>query len=198
MLGGKLERGFLFMIGIYKITSPTKKIYVGQSINIEKRFISYSKLRCKNQIALYRSFLKYGVDEHKFEIICECEDNELNDKERYYQDLYSVIETGLNCILTDTKSQKRVHSLETRERMSKSKKGKKPTEEARLNMQKSSTGRIFSEESKIKMSLAKKGRLASKEHKENLSKALLGRRLSEEHRLKISEYRKSLKKIKHE
>jgi group I intron endonuclease len=79
------------MIGIYKITSPTKKIYIGQSVNIEKRILSYKGLHCKNQTIIYNSLKKYGVDKHKFEILCECEISELNDKERYYQDLYSAI-----------------------------------------------------------------------------------------------------------
>lgn len=61
------------MIGIYKITSPTKKVYIGQSVNIERRFLVYKKLNCKKQPRLYDSFRKYGVDKHKFEILCECE-----------------------------------------------------------------------------------------------------------------------------
>ena len=89
------------MIGIYKITSPTKRIYIGQSIDVEKRFKSYQRLTCKGQSILYNSLLKYGVSNHKFEVICECLESELNDKERYYQDLYSVItKNGLNCVLT--------------------------------------------------------------------------------------------------
>ena len=53
------------MIGIYKITSPTNKIYIGQSINIEKRFLNYNSINCKKQIRLYNSFKKYGFDKHK-------------------------------------------------------------------------------------------------------------------------------------
>ena len=34
-------------IGIYKITSPTRKIYIGQSINIEKRQSQYRNLNKK-------------------------------------------------------------------------------------------------------------------------------------------------------
>lgn len=60
------------MTGIYKITSQSKKIYIGQSVDIEKRFKRYKNLHCKKQIRLYNSFLKYGVDKHKFEILCEC------------------------------------------------------------------------------------------------------------------------------
>lgn len=52
---------------------------------------------------LYRSLKKYGFDKHNFEILEECSESELNDKERYYQDLYSVIDrNGLNCKLTKT------------------------------------------------------------------------------------------------
>ena len=36
------------MVGIYKITSPSGRVYVGQSTNIEKRFAEYRGLRnCK-------------------------------------------------------------------------------------------------------------------------------------------------------
>lgn len=33
------------MVGIYKITSPTNKIYIGQSKNIRKRFNNYQNLK---------------------------------------------------------------------------------------------------------------------------------------------------------
>ena len=91
------------MTGIYKITSPSKKIYIGQSVDIEKRFRSYKNLsHCKSQIKLYNSFLKYGVNNHIFEIVEECSIELLNDKERYYQDFYNVLNSGLNCLLTKT------------------------------------------------------------------------------------------------
>ena len=41
-------------IGIYKITNPKNKIYIGKSKNIEKRFESYKKIQhCKQQVAPY-------------------------------------------------------------------------------------------------------------------------------------------------
>ena len=96
------------MIGIYKITSPTKRIYIGQSIDIKRRFYNYKKIKCQGQPLLYSSLKKYGVETHKFEILCECERHELNERERYYQELYSVIGlNGLNLILTQTKFKKR-------------------------------------------------------------------------------------------
>ena len=62
--------GFLIiMIGIYKITSPSGKVYIGQSRNIKNRKWRYKRLDCKSQVKLYSSFKKYGFDKHKFEII---------------------------------------------------------------------------------------------------------------------------------
>ena len=87
------------MIGIYKITSPSKRVYIGQSINIEKRFAGYSKIsNCNNQTKLYNPFKKYGVENHSFEVIIECKESQLNELERYYQDLYNAIHPkhGLN------------------------------------------------------------------------------------------------------
>jgi len=54
--------------GIYKITNPNGKIYIGKSWNIEKRWNQYKSLQCKTQPILYASFQKYGVDKHVFEI----------------------------------------------------------------------------------------------------------------------------------
>ena len=59
---------FLFMIGIYKITNPKGRVYIGQSLNINRRFATYKIEACKGQTRLYASFKKYGVEKHKFEM----------------------------------------------------------------------------------------------------------------------------------
>jgi group I intron endonuclease len=84
-------------IGIYKITSPTKSIYIGQSINIEKRFKQYYLCKNQDQPKLYNSFVKHGVNKHKFEIIHICDKNELDNLEIYYIELYNSIKNGMNC-----------------------------------------------------------------------------------------------------
>lgn len=86
------------MIGIYKITSPAKKIYIGQSTNIEYRWKGYKKLNCSKQQKLYNSFKKYGVEKHKFEIIQLCKKEQLNELEKYYVDLFQTFNNkyGLN------------------------------------------------------------------------------------------------------
>lgn len=56
--------------GIYKIENLKGSIYIGQSKNVNERIGRYKKLQCcKNQLLLYRSFLKYGIENHKFDIL---------------------------------------------------------------------------------------------------------------------------------
>jgi len=59
------------MTGIYKITSPSGKIYIGSSINIDKRIKYYSSGNCKGQIRLFNSIVKYGWNNHILEILEE-------------------------------------------------------------------------------------------------------------------------------
>jgi len=84
--------------GIYKITNPKGRIYIGQSIDIQKRKNRYKNNSCKTQTRLCRSILKYGFDKHKFEIIDYCDPKDLNEREAYYIDLYQCFENenGLN------------------------------------------------------------------------------------------------------
>lgn len=99
---------------IYKITNPSNKVYIGQTTNVLKRKGAYRRLdSCiQNQIVLYRSLKKYGWDAHIFEIIEECLIELLNERERYWQEYYDVLgENGLNCVLTETDTLKRISSL---------------------------------------------------------------------------------------
>ena len=45
-------------IGIYKITNPKGKVYIGQSININKRWNAYRNLKLKSQTKLLNSLKK--------------------------------------------------------------------------------------------------------------------------------------------
>lgn len=111
------------IIGIYKITSPTNRIYIGQSININKRFYAYKRLECKGQYKLYKSLIKYGADKHKFEILETCLEDELNIKERFYQELYETVTYGLNCGFVDSNAKRQVMTEEVRARRRESKLG---------------------------------------------------------------------------
>jgi len=122
------------MIGIYKITSPSGRIYVGQSVNIIIRFKNYKSLsNCRSQTRLYASFLKYGVNLHIFEILEICSIIELNNKERFYQELFSCIgRKGLNCKYVNTSIKKGKLSEETKQKLRDVRKGFKHTEKSKL------------------------------------------------------------------
>jgi len=120
------------MIGIYKITSPTNKIYIGQSIDIEKRFKQYKRLDCKKQPKLYNSLQKHGVNNHIFEMLEECSLDKLNVKEIFWKQKYNTISEGLNCELFDIGQGPR--SAQVKDKISKSMLGKTKTEEHCKNL----------------------------------------------------------------
>ena len=142
------------IVGIYKIISPSEKVYIGQSVNILHRFNTYTRMYSKNQhqTKLHRSFVKYGVDSHKFEIIETCSELDLNEKERYWQDYYEVLTKGLNCKLTNTHDKSGKVCEDTLKKMSEASKGnqhwkdKKHTEETKEKIRLSKIGLKYSDE----------------------------------------------------
>jgi len=164
---------------VYKITSPKNKIYIGSTVNINNRFNSYKRLDCKSQIRLYRSFLKYGVDKHKFEIITECTIEDMYKLENYYGNLYNCLHTffGLNCVLPKAGTKFNSRTEETKIKIS-------------INMK----GRIVSEETKQKLRIINTGKISNmkginyhkKESKKKMSISHTGKKLSEETKNKIS------------
>lgn len=142
------------MIGIYKITSPSGRVYVGQSIDCDRRFKDYFNYgKFKNQTRLYNSFTKYGVGSHKFEVVEECSIDNLNERERYWQEYYDVLcqNRGLNCVYVKTSNKKKVVSFQTRVKQSLAQKGNKngSGNKGRKNKYKR---KPCSDETKLKMS----------------------------------------------
>lgn len=84
--------------GIYKITSPSGKIYIGQANNIYKRWSEYKMLKCETQRLLCRSLKKHGAENHNFEIVCECLTEKLTELEIYHIKFFDTFNTahGLN------------------------------------------------------------------------------------------------------
>lgn len=159
--------------GIYKITSPSGKIYIGQSIDINRRKRTYKNLNSnsRGQIRLYRSIIKYGWDNHIFELIHECEKYELNSLEEHYINFYGSFDTENGMNLTSGGNSP-IFSEETKKKMSKSGKGKH-------------FNKIVSVETRRKMSLARKNIIFSEEHRRNLGIACSRRIIKEETRIKL-------------
>lgn len=76
------------IIGIYKVTSPTGRVYIGQSVNILGRFKRYKDLNCQSQRKLYRSLVKYGWGSHRFDIIHGLPSDISNDVMDVYECIY--------------------------------------------------------------------------------------------------------------
>ena len=77
--------------GIYKITCKNNdKIYIGSSKNIKSRWHRHRsnfRLNQGNPIML-NSYNKYGMESFIFEIIEECDENILIEREIYWADFY--------------------------------------------------------------------------------------------------------------
>lgn len=93
--------------GIYKITNQVnEKIYIGQSINIESRWIQHIATAKNNEFyghyrsLLYRAMRKYGTDKFIFEIIEECDVSILDERESYWIKYYDSTnrEKGYNLL----------------------------------------------------------------------------------------------------
>jgi group I intron endonuclease len=159
------------MIGIYKITSPTNKIYIGQSINIEKRWKTYSRLQCKGQTRLYNSLQKYGADKHIFEVLEECSENTLLERETYWKDHFDVMNVPSLCCRIDGKG-----GRDSDETKSRKVKPKNLTPEQKIiknqKISNNNSGKQRSQEIKNKLKGPK-----SDEHKQKIKEALLGREI---------------------
>lgn len=192
--------------GIYKITSPSGRIYIGQSVDIYFRWNAH--LTSKKVSTLFHSIKKYGANAHKFEVIHEISLTEsqdyINKYECFYIELYSSF--GFRMMNIKSGGSNGALSEETKLKISKSLKGKQNTlgkklsQEHKEKIRVTSTGRKASPlmiQKLIERNKSKKGcvgpRLGSKmseEHKEKLRKLSTGRKLSPESILKREARRK--------
>ena len=116
--------------GVYKVTSPSGKIYIGQSSNIHRRMIEHLS-DSKNIVnKFYSSIKKYGFAAHEIEVLFLSDvQYERNRMEQFYINYYDSIKTGLNLIdvigPTQSFSGKK-HTPEEVERIKARMKGVKP------------------------------------------------------------------------
>lgn len=91
------------MIGIYKVIyiPENKVVYVGQSINIEERFKQHKYvMNCKNELAydthFYRALRKYEIENFQFEVIEECQQEDLDEREIYWISYFDTFNNRYN------------------------------------------------------------------------------------------------------
>lgn len=88
-------------MGIYKITNLNDgMVYVGQAVNVRDRWLQHIKrgIGAENggRVKLYPAMYSEGIENFTFELLDECTQEELNEKEKYWIDFYNGVEYGYN------------------------------------------------------------------------------------------------------
>ena len=189
--------------GIYTITNPKGRVYIGQSTDVVVRWKAYKRFACPHQTSLLASLKKYGAEKHKFELLCQCERDELNEKEAYYVALFQACERKCGMNLKEGGGSKAKISEETRERLSKASmgrnKGRKlsPEHKEKIRQTKLAQKEKRSDEMKKRISEKLNGRKQTEEHIRNAANAHRGIKhgpMSEDHKRKIAEGNKGKNK----
>lgn len=188
------------MVGIYKITSPSGRVYIGQSFNIKERKRQYKHLNCKAQPKLYNSFIKYGFTNHEFDIVTELPKDVNTDVINNYEQLVIVQykEAGIKLLnIRDAGSNGRP-SKESIEKMVATRKrnGSYATpDHVREQRRQRNLGKPLkgvTREHILQTAEKLRGRKQPEWHKEKNRQAQLGRKHSEETRKLMSENAKIL------
>jgi len=84
--------------GIYKITSqPDQTIYIGQAVDISDRWPQHVKAALKGERSkFYTAMREIGPENFTFEVIEECDQAKLNEREKYWIEFYNSVEYGYN------------------------------------------------------------------------------------------------------
>lgn len=176
------------MIAIYKITSPTGRVYIGQSFDVERRFRQYNRKNCKSQPTLYNSFIKHSVEAHSFEILEQIDvDNQVyvNERELHYWQRH--IDSGCDMMNLKMPGNQCKFTEEHKKKIGDAQRGqKRPT--VGVKVKAALTGRKLSEEHRKNISEGHKGIKKSKESIEKTAAAHRGKKISLE---QIESIRKS-------
>lgn len=183
------------MIGIYIICcKENNKVYIGQAVDIRRRWRQHKyelNSNTKTNDHLQKAWNKYGADNFKFSILCECDKNKLDELEQYYIYCYESYDRKFGYNNNYGGSGVRGYKLteEHKRKISKALKGEKHpfygihlSENHKKNMSKNNAkywnGKHRSEETKGKISKSNKGKPSwikgkhmSKEYKEKIGNA---------------------------
>lgn len=173
--------------GIYCIINrSTSQMYIGQSIDIHKRFKEHIKGKHLHCSYIDKALAKYGEEAFDFKILEECSPEELNTKEKEYISKYDTFKNPKHYNLTigGEFAPSKIPSIA--KKISQSQIGKEVSEETRKkqslaklgdNNPKYWLGKTRSEETKEKIAIAKTGE----------NNYMYGKKHSLETKLKMSE-----------
>ena len=86
-------------IGIYKYQNKlNNKVYIGQSVNIENRYKQhlYDAINRPEETGIDLAIAKYGIENFDFQILEECPQDKLDEREIYWIDFYDSYNNGYN------------------------------------------------------------------------------------------------------
>ncbi len=179
-------------VGIYGLQNRiNKKWYVGQSLDIRKRWGKYRGMQCKAQPKLYNALVKYGVSNFDFHVLEECipDKSILDRRENHWIEDRNSINNGYNLKGGGANGK---HSESTKQQMSISKMGKTFSAEHKQKISKSLVGRPVSDETRKKISDANMGKPAPRKGKthtqssiEKMRMAHTGKVISDATKLKL-------------
>lgn len=157
------------IVCIYKITNTiTGDFYIGQTHDFEYRMKGHKK---KPAPKMREDVEKYGWDAFKFEIIEECSENVLTERENFY---ISTLKPPYNSVFKGFE-----RSQETRKKISETLMGHEVSQETRMKLSKSNSGKNVSLDTREKISKAMVG-------KSNGVTSFLGQKHTLESRMKMS------------
>lgn len=81
---------------IYKYTSPSGKSYIGQTIYSKKIREGKDGKEYRECPVFYNAIQKYGIENFSYEILEECDNSLLDEKEKYYIKKYDTFNNGYN------------------------------------------------------------------------------------------------------
>ena len=182
------------MMGIYYIKNLiNNKIYIGQSVNITKRFNTHKhslRHNLHNNSHLQSSFNKYGEENFEFGLIKSVKERYLNKLEKLYIKKYDSTNPtkGYNHATGGNSNSGWIVPQEIRDKMSKAHKGRKPyemTEEIKQNISNALKGRVAWNKGKKFPEWSGEnhpfyGKHHTEETKQRISETKKGTKLSEE------------------
>ena len=116
------------MVGIYCIENlKNGRRYIVQSINIIRRLNNHKSSLNRtyhSNVYLQRAWNKYGENNFSFTVLIECHPIDLDELESYFISHYKTMENKYGYNLEGGGNRNKVMSKETRQKISKSKRGK--------------------------------------------------------------------------
>lgn len=153
--------------GIYAITSPSGKRYVGQTLDFSRRWKRHAYDLCRgnhHSIALQRAYNKYGTLTYSVVELCAPED--LDAREQAYIDVVGVDNLYNVCPVAGSPMRGRRHTEEAKKKIGAASRGDKNP----------NWGKPLSDERKQRLRQANLGKLPSVETKRKISAQNAGKK----------------------